>query len=108
MAISSRSIAAPDKVSIQRALISVFDKTGLLDLAAELAKRNVELLSTGGTARALKEAGYAVKAVGDADADSADPSLFLPPKNPHPKVERKQRVITKHLEGDEGRIMPPW
>ena len=37
MAISSRSIAAPDQVTIKRALLSVFDKSGLLDLAKALA-----------------------------------------------------------------------
>jgi phosphoribosylaminoimidazolecarboxamide formyltransferase / IMP cyclohydrolase len=45
---------------IERALISVFDKTGLLPLAQALAKRGVEILSTGGTARALSVAGIAV------------------------------------------------
>jgi phosphoribosylaminoimidazolecarboxamide formyltransferase/IMP cyclohydrolase len=45
---------------IERALISVFDKTGLVPLAQALAGRGVEILSTGGTARALVEAGIAV------------------------------------------------
>jgi phosphoribosylaminoimidazolecarboxamide formyltransferase/IMP cyclohydrolase len=45
---------------IERALISVYDKTGLLPLAQALAARGVEILSTGGTARALAEAGIAV------------------------------------------------
>jgi phosphoribosylaminoimidazolecarboxamide formyltransferase/IMP cyclohydrolase len=45
---------------IRRALLSVHDKTGLVGLAQQLAKRNVELLSTGGTARALREAGVHV------------------------------------------------
>ena len=65
MAIASRAIAAPDKVQIKRALLSVFDKTGLLELAKVLADHGVELLSTGGTSKALKEAGYAVKDVSD-------------------------------------------
>ena len=38
---------------IRRALLSVHDKTGLVGLAQQLARRNVELLSTGGTARAI-------------------------------------------------------
>ena len=42
---------------IQRALISVTDKTGIVDFARALAALGVELLSTGGTYRALKEAG---------------------------------------------------
>lgn len=50
---------------IRRALLSVSDKTGLIDLARALAARDVELLSTGGTARALREAGLAVRDVSD-------------------------------------------
>src|SRR6266498_5715743 len=42
---------------IQRALISVFDKTGLIPFAQTLVAANVELVSTGGTARVLREAG---------------------------------------------------
>src|ERR1700722_16796541 len=45
---------------IARALLSVSDKTGLVDFVRELARRNVALVSTGGTARALSEAGLAV------------------------------------------------
>jgi len=45
---------------IQRALISVHDKTGLPELAAFLAARKIEIISTGGTARFLKELGIAV------------------------------------------------
>jgi phosphoribosylaminoimidazolecarboxamide formyltransferase/IMP cyclohydrolase len=48
---------------IRRALISVSDKTGLVDFAQTLTQLGVELLSTGGTASALKEAGLAVKDV---------------------------------------------
>ncbi len=48
---------------IRRALLSVSDKTGLLDLARALVARHVELLSTGGTARTLAEAGIAVREV---------------------------------------------
>ena len=65
MAIASRSITAPNEVPVKRALLSVFDKTGLLDLAKALAENGVELLSTGGTSKALKEAGYDVKDVSD-------------------------------------------
>jgi phosphoribosylaminoimidazolecarboxamide formyltransferase / IMP cyclohydrolase len=46
---------------IGRALISVSDKSGLIELAAALAARGVELVSTGGTAKALANAGYTVK-----------------------------------------------
>ena len=50
---------------IKRALLSVSDKTGLADLGAALVARGVELVSTGGTAKALRYAGLAVKDVSD-------------------------------------------
>jgi phosphoribosylaminoimidazolecarboxamide formyltransferase / IMP cyclohydrolase len=50
---------------IRRALISVSDKTGVEDFARGLAARGVELVSTGGTAAALKAAGLAVRDVAD-------------------------------------------
>ncbi|ETW12096.1 bifunctional phosphoribosylaminoimidazolecarboxamide formyltransferase/IMP cyclohydrolase [Roseivivax marinus] len=54
-----------DKAPLRRALLSVSDKTGLVDLARALAERGVELLSTGGTARAMREAGLEVRDVAD-------------------------------------------
>ena len=51
--------------TIKRALLSVSDKTGLADLGAALAQRGVELVSTGGTARTLREAGLDVRDVSD-------------------------------------------
>jgi phosphoribosylaminoimidazolecarboxamide formyltransferase/IMP cyclohydrolase len=50
---------------IQRALLSVSDKTGVLDLAKELNRLGVELLSTGGTAKLLQEAGLPVTEVSE-------------------------------------------
>ena len=50
---------------IRRALLSVTDKTGLVEFAQVLASFGVELVSTGGTARALREAGLAVKDISD-------------------------------------------
>lgn len=52
-------------VPMQRALISVSDKTGLIDFARSLQSRGIELLSTGGTAKALREAGMDVRDVAD-------------------------------------------
>ena len=54
-----------DRIPLNRALISVSDKTGLLDFARALADRGVDLLSTGGTAQALREAGLPVRDVAD-------------------------------------------
>src|SRR5215813_5532450 len=50
---------------IQRALISVFDKAGLIPFAQALAAANVELVSTGGTARILRDAGVPLVELGD-------------------------------------------
>ena len=50
---------------VARALISVSDKTGLIDFASGLAALGVELISTGGTHRALVEAGLDVRDVSD-------------------------------------------
>lgn len=50
---------------VRRALISVSDKTGLIELATALAERGVELLSTGGSAKAMRDAGLAVKDVSE-------------------------------------------
>ena len=52
-------------VKIKRALISVSDKTGIVDLAKELNKFGVEILSTGGSAKALRENGISVTEVSD-------------------------------------------
>jgi len=50
----------PELLEIKRALISVYDKSGVVELAQALFERGAEILSTGGTARALTEAGVAV------------------------------------------------
>src|ERR1700753_4064187 len=50
---------------VKRALLSVTDKTGLVDFARELVGMYVELISTGGTARTLRDAGLAVRDVSD-------------------------------------------
>ncbi|QNE32852.1 bifunctional phosphoribosylaminoimidazolecarboxamide formyltransferase/IMP cyclohydrolase [Sphingomonas sp. NBWT7] len=52
-------------IAIKRALLSVSDKTGVVDLARTLAGRGVELVSTGGTAKALRDAGLEVRDVSD-------------------------------------------
>ena len=52
-------------IPLRRALISVSDKSGLIDFARALADRGVELLSTGGTSAALRQAGLPVRDVAD-------------------------------------------
>ncbi len=56
---------APDQVPLRRALISVSDKTGLIDAARALAAAGVELVSTGGTRKAIADAGLPVKDISD-------------------------------------------
>jgi len=52
-------------VTIKRALLSVSDKSGLIELGQALGKHGVELVSTGGTAKALRDAGLEVKDISD-------------------------------------------
>lgn len=69
---------------MQRALLSVSDKTGLLPLARSLAKAGIELLSTGGTAKALRDAGLKVM---DVSAYTGFPEMLDGRvKTLHPKV----------------------
>jgi phosphoribosylaminoimidazolecarboxamide formyltransferase/IMP cyclohydrolase len=55
----------PGLRKIQRALISVSDKTGIVDFAGKLKEFDVEIISTGGTAKALRDAGIEVREVSD-------------------------------------------
>jgi phosphoribosylaminoimidazolecarboxamide formyltransferase/IMP cyclohydrolase len=55
----------PDLAPVKRALLSVSDKTGLVELGRALAGHGVELLSTGGTAKALRDAGLEVRDVSE-------------------------------------------
>jgi phosphoribosylaminoimidazolecarboxamide formyltransferase / IMP cyclohydrolase len=57
--------AAPGEVRVRRALLSVSDKRGIVELAQGLAELGVEIVSTGGTARALAGAGVAVRSIED-------------------------------------------
>ena len=54
-----------DRVPVRRALISVSDKAGLVDFARALAAHGIEILSTGGSAKAIRDAGIPVKEVSD-------------------------------------------
>ena len=54
-----------DRLPVRRALLSVSDKTGVIELARELSALGVELLSTGGPAKTLREAGITVRDVSD-------------------------------------------
>jgi phosphoribosylaminoimidazolecarboxamide formyltransferase/IMP cyclohydrolase len=58
-------VTQPGEVRIRRALLSVSDKTGIVDFARGLDELGVELISTGGTAAALRDAGLEVRAIED-------------------------------------------
>lgn len=69
---------------IQRALISVSDKTGIVKFAKSLAKEKIEIFSTGGTAKVLKEAGIAIT---DVSAYTGFPEIMDGRvKTLHPKI----------------------
>jgi phosphoribosylaminoimidazolecarboxamide formyltransferase/IMP cyclohydrolase len=86
-------------IAIRRALISVSDKSGLAELGAALAAAGVDVLSTGGTAAALRAAGVAVRDV--ASATGFPECLDGRVKTLHPKIHAgilADRSNPKHLE----------
>jgi phosphoribosylaminoimidazolecarboxamide formyltransferase/IMP cyclohydrolase len=95
-------------VAIERALISVYDKTGIVEFARELAARGVEIVSTGGTARLFRDSGIPVRDV--ADLTGWPEMLGGRVKTLHPKVhggilfQRAKRGDRKEA-GDHG-IVP--
>jgi phosphoribosylaminoimidazolecarboxamide formyltransferase/IMP cyclohydrolase len=71
-------------LSVKQAILSVSDKTGLIDLANFLSENGVKIISTGGTAKALKEAGLPVTEVSDY---TGSPELLAGRvKSLHPKI----------------------
>ena len=83
---------------IRRALISVSDKAGLVEFARALVQRGVEILSTGGTAKALKDAGLAIKDVAEHTGfpEMMDGRL----KTLHPKVHGGLLAIRGNADHD--------
>src|SRR5918912_1946092 len=61
----AREVTQPGAVRVRRALLTVSDKRGLVDFARGLAELGVEIVSTGGTARELAEAGVVTRAIDD-------------------------------------------
>lgn len=97
-----------DLKPLRRAILSVSDKAGLVEFASALAQHNVELLSTGGTAKALRDAGLVVKDVSEHTgfAEMLDGRV----KTLHPKVHGGllgKRGDTAHAQAmDEHDISP--
>ena len=65
MLIQSKQVPIPEHVPIRRALLSVSNKTGLIDFARELNALKIELVSTGGTKKAIADAGLSVTEVSE-------------------------------------------
>ncbi|ELR06258.1 bifunctional phosphoribosylaminoimidazolecarboxamide formyltransferase/IMP cyclohydrolase [Pseudogymnoascus destructans] len=79
------------------AIISVYDKTGLLDLAKGLIKQNVRLLASGGTAKMIRESGFAVE---DVSAITHAPEMLAGRvKTLHPAVHAG--ILARDLASDE-------
>ncbi len=95
-------------MAIQRALLSVSDKSGLIPFAQGLVKHGVQLLSTGGTASALRDAGLSVM---DVSEYTGDPELFEGRvKTLHPKVHGgllHKRDDADHLKQAKEHDIPP-
>src|SRR6516164_9219344 len=86
-------------MAVERALISVFDKTGVVEFAKRLAAVNVDILSTGGTAKLLREAGVAVRDV--SDFTGWPEMLGGRVKTLHPKVHGGLLFRRKHAEDEK-------
>src|SRR6185503_521832 len=92
---------------IRRALISVSDKTGIVDFARELKTFGVEIISTGGTAQVLRDAGIEVRDVADVTGfpEMMDGRI----KTLHPKIhgallglrDKAEHVAAMHEQGIE-------
>jgi len=84
-------------LSSKTAIISVYDKTGLLDLAKGLIKHNVRLLASGGTAKMIRESGFAVE---DVSAITHAPEMLAGRvKTLHPAVHAG--ILARNLASDE-------
>ena len=83
-------------MAVERALISVFDKTGIGEFAKRLAALRIEILSTGGTSKLLREAGVAVRDV--SDFTGWPEMLGGRVKTLHPKVHGGLLYRRKHPE----------
>jgi len=93
---------------VRRALVSVHDKTGVVDFARVLAGLGVEILSTGGTARLLRESGVPVRDV--SDVTGFPEMLDGRVKTLHPKIHGgilARRDVPGHLEALEKHGIPP-
>ncbi|MBI4247003.1 MAG: bifunctional phosphoribosylaminoimidazolecarboxamide formyltransferase/IMP cyclohydrolase [Candidatus Rokubacteria bacterium] len=95
-------------MKVRRALLSVHDKTGIVELARALADLGVELVSTGGTARLLRDSGLAVREV--ADITGFPEMLDGRVKTLHPKIHGgilARRGVPAHVSALDKHGIPP-
>ncbi|MEK7714034.1 MAG: bifunctional phosphoribosylaminoimidazolecarboxamide formyltransferase/IMP cyclohydrolase, partial [candidate division NC10 bacterium] len=95
-------------MTVRRALVSVHDKTGIVDFARVLAGLGIEILSTGGTARLLRESGVPVRDV--AEVTGFPEMLDGRVKTLHPKIHGgilARREVPAHLEALDKHGIPP-
>ncbi len=93
---------------IQRAILSVTDKTGLVEFARKLAQQKIELISTGGTAKLLRDSGIEVKDI--SDLTGFPEMLDGRVKTLHPKVHGgilHRRADPKHVAAVEKHDIAP-
>src|SRR6202161_3411940 len=86
-------------MAVERALLSVFDKTGIVEFARRLAALKIEILSTGGTSKLLREAGVPVKDV--SEFTGWPEMLGGRVKTLHPKVHGGLLYRRKHPEDQQ-------
>ncbi len=97
----------PDLHKVARALISVSDKTGLIDLGRALSERGIEILSTGGSAKALRDEGIAVKDV--AEVTEFPEMMDGRVKTLHPRIHGGLLALRDddaHVEAMKGHAIP--
>ena len=97
-----------DRVKVQRALLSVYDKTGLVEFAQRLVSAGVELISSGGTHAVLQQSGLPVRAV--EDVTGAPEMLGGRVKTLHPSIHGgilADRGVSDHLEDLDRRGIAP-
>jgi len=90
---------AEDGMAVERALISVFDKTGIVEFAKRLAALKIDILSTGGTSKLLREAGIPVRDV--SDFTGWPEMLGGRVKTLHPKVHGGLLFRRNHAEDEQ-------
>src|SRR2546426_8128643 len=86
----------PGLVKIRRALISVSDKTGIVEFARDLKRFGVEIISTGGTAKILRDAGVEVRDVSEVTGfpEMMDGRV----KTLHPRIHGALLAVRDHPE----------